>query len=110
MLVPDAPSGKGVAGTDHRDHREGIRPRRRPQRRSDTPHDAAHATAPDTAPGATPGTTHGTAHGTQRPSGVSPSRSIAFPRTIRSTTSGARWPIWASPTSFDRGQVESECG
>lgn len=51
-----------------------------------------------------------THRGLQRPSGVSPSSSIALPRTIRSTTSGARWPICASPTSRDFGQVESEWG
>ncbi len=45
-----------------------------------------------------------------RPAGVRPRRSIALPRTIRSTTSGARWPICASPTSRDFGQVESEWG
>lgn len=44
------------------------------------------------------------------PSSVSPSSSMAFPRTIRSTTSGARCPICASPTSRDLGQVLSECG
>ncbi len=44
------------------------------------------------------------------PSPVSPSSSIAFPRTIRSTTSAGRCPICASPTSRDLGQVESECG
>lgn len=46
----------------------------------------------------------------QSPSAVNPSSSIALPRTIRSTTSGARWPIWDSPTSRDFGQVESEWG
>ncbi len=46
----------------------------------------------------------------QSPSGVSPRRSIAFPRTIRSTTSASRCPICASPTSLDFGQVESEWG
>lgn len=46
----------------------------------------------------------------QRPSGVRPSSSMALPRTIRSTTSGSRCPIWASPTSRDLGQVESEWG
>ncbi len=44
------------------------------------------------------------------PSGVSPSSSMALPRTIRSTVSSGRCPIWASPTSLERGQVESECG
>lgn len=44
------------------------------------------------------------------PSSVSPSSSIALRRTIRSTTSGSRWPIWASPTWRDSGQVESEWG
>ncbi len=44
------------------------------------------------------------------PSAVSPSRSMALPRTMRSTTSGSRCPICASPTSRDLGQVESEWG
>ncbi len=46
----------------------------------------------------------------QSPPGVRPSSSMAFPRTIRSTTSAGRCPICASPTSRDFGQVESECG
>lgn len=62
--------------------------------------------------GAAPGGALGTTspQPAQSPSPVSPSSSIAFPRTIRSTTSGGRCPIWASPTSFDFGQVESEWG
>lgn len=44
------------------------------------------------------------------PSFVRPSSSIAFRRTMRSTTSGSRWPICASPTCRDSGQVESEWG
>ncbi len=106
----DGPSRPGrTLGLTGNPHTSLIPPRHRRAPRSPrpTPPTPPRHPRPSEAPAPRAPHPHRPGH---NPSGVRPRRSMALPRTMRSTTSGSRWPIWDSPTSRDLGQVESEWG